>query len=86
MLATAGAMAGGISGFVGNPGGKIKAWMTVSLLFTNSISEIIMVRLQGDAAKPPAQRYNYKNCFDALFSVSTMPDNYPAYPMLILVT
>ncbi|KAG6829406.1 hypothetical protein H0H92_004608 [Tricholoma furcatifolium] len=41
--------AGGIAGFVGNPG------------------EIVMVRLQGDFAKPPEKRFNYKNCFDALF-------------------
>jgi len=48
-LALAGSMAGGIAGFVGNPG------------------EIVMVRLQGDFAKPPEQRFNYKHCFDALF-------------------
>ncbi|KAJ7744284.1 mitochondrial carrier domain-containing protein [Mycena maculata] len=48
-LALAGSMAGGIAGFVGNPG------------------EIVMVRLQGDFAKPPEKRFNYKNCFDALF-------------------
>ncbi|KAI5117772.1 hypothetical protein M0805_003591 [Coniferiporia weirii] len=29
--------------------------------------EIIMVRLQGDFAKPPEKRLNYKNCFDGLF-------------------
>ncbi|KAG5729600.1 hypothetical protein E4T56_gene4150 [Termitomyces sp. T112] len=48
-LAMAGTMAGGIAGFVGNPG------------------EIVMVRLQGDFAKPPEKRFNYKYCFDALF-------------------
>ncbi|KAJ6564506.1 mitochondrial carrier domain-containing protein [Mycena capillaripes] len=48
-LAAAGSMAGGIAGFMGNPG------------------EIVMVRLQGDFAKPPEKRFNYKNCFDALF-------------------
>ncbi|KAF8223260.1 mitochondrial carrier [Tricholoma matsutake] len=48
-LAAAGSMAGGIAGFVGNPG------------------EIVMVRLQGDFAKPPEKRFNYKHCFDALF-------------------
>ncbi|KAH8109996.1 mitochondrial carrier [Phellopilus nigrolimitatus] len=48
-LALAGSMAGGIAGFVGNPG------------------EIIMVRLQGDFAKPPEKRLNYKNCFDGLY-------------------
>lgn len=29
--------------------------------------EIVMVRLQGDFAKPPEKRFNYKHCFDALF-------------------
>lgn len=29
--------------------------------------EVVMVRLQGDFAKPPEQRFNYKHCFDALF-------------------
>lgn len=29
-----------------------------------------MVRLQGDFAKPPEKRFNYKNCFDALYRVS----------------
>ncbi|KAI0777902.1 dicarboxylic acid transporter [Irpex lacteus] len=29
--------------------------------------EIIMVRMQGDAAKPIEKRLNYKHCFDALF-------------------
>ncbi|KAH9173820.1 dicarboxylic acid transporter [Lactarius sanguifluus] len=48
-LALAGSMAGGIAGFVGNPG------------------EIVMVRLQGDFAKAPEKRFNYKHCFDALF-------------------
>ncbi|KAI0251044.1 dicarboxylic acid transporter [Lactifluus subvellereus] len=48
-LALAGSMAGGIAGFIGNPG------------------EIVMVRLQGDFAKPPEKRFNYKHCFDALF-------------------
>ncbi|ESK92495.1 mitochondrial dicarboxylate carrier [Moniliophthora roreri MCA 2997] len=48
-LGLAGSMAGGIAGFVGNPG------------------EIVMVRLQGDFAKPPEKRFNYKHCFDALF-------------------
>jgi hypothetical protein len=32
-------------------------------------TEIIMVWLQGDFAKPPEKRFNYKNCFDALFRV-----------------
>lgn len=48
-LGLAGSMAGGIAGFVGNPG------------------EIVMVRLQGDFAKAPEKRFNYKHCFDALF-------------------
>ncbi|KAM5543951.1 hypothetical protein V8D89_002568 [Ganoderma adspersum] len=29
--------------------------------------EIIMVRLQGDFAKPPEKRLNYKNCIDGLY-------------------
>ncbi|KAH9913694.1 dicarboxylic acid transporter [Epithele typhae] len=48
-LAMAGCMAGGIAGFVGNPG------------------EILMVRMQGDFAKPPEKRLNYKNAIDGLF-------------------
>lgn len=48
-LAASGSMAGGIAGFVGNPG------------------EIVMVRLQGDFAKPPEKRFNYKHCLDALY-------------------
>ncbi|EMD32359.1 hypothetical protein CERSUDRAFT_88006 [Gelatoporia subvermispora B] len=47
-LALAGSMAGGIAGFIGNPG------------------EIMMVRLQGDFAKPPEKRLNYKNCIDGM--------------------
>jgi hypothetical protein len=35
----------------------------------NVRTEIVMVRLQGDFAKPPEKRFNYKNCFDALFRV-----------------
>jgi len=35
----------------------------------DSASEIVMVRLQGDFAKPPEKRFNYKNCFDALYRV-----------------
>ncbi|KAI0314422.1 dicarboxylic acid transporter [Amylostereum chailletii] len=50
-LALAGSMAGGIAGLVGNPGGMF----------------LRCVRLQGDFAKPPEQRFNYKHCFDALF-------------------
>ncbi len=50
-----GYLAGGISGFVGNPG------------------EIIMVRMQGDKAKPPEKRFNYKHSIDALIRVSPFP-------------
>jgi hypothetical protein len=31
--------------------------------------EIVMVRLQGDFAKAPEKRFNYKHCFDALYRV-----------------
>ncbi|KAL5521235.1 hypothetical protein ACEPAG_9158 [Sanghuangporus baumii] len=48
-LSLAGSMAGGIAGFVGNPG------------------EIIMVRMQGDFAKPPEKRLNYKHSLDGLY-------------------
>ena len=37
-----------------------------------------MVRLQGDFAKPPEKRFNYKNCFDALFRVRlSYPIHFP---------
>jgi len=32
-------------------------------------AEIIMVRLQADAAKPLEKRLNYKNCFDGLYKM-----------------
>jgi len=32
-------------------------------------AEIIMVRLQADAAKPVEKRLNYKNCFDGLYKM-----------------
>ncbi|KAG8762504.1 Mitochondrial dicarboxylate transporter [Serendipita sp. 397] len=32
-------------------------------------AEIIMVRMQGDFAKAPEKRLNYKHCFDGLFKV-----------------
>ncbi|KAJ7870861.1 mitochondrial carrier domain-containing protein, partial [Mycena leptocephala] len=35
--------------------------------FIGNPSEIVMVRLQGNFAKPPEQQFNYKNCFDVLF-------------------
>lgn len=28
--------------------------------------------MQGDMAKPPEKRLNYKHCFDALFRVSSL--------------
>ncbi|KIY47727.1 mitochondrial carrier [Fistulina hepatica ATCC 64428] len=31
--------------------------------------EIVMVRMQGDFAKPPEKRFNYKHCFDALYKM-----------------
>jgi len=30
-----------------------------------------MVRMQGDLAKPPEKRLNYKHCFDGLYKVIT---------------
>ncbi|KAJ7922754.1 mitochondrial carrier domain-containing protein [Mycena leptocephala] len=35
--------------------------------FVGNPGEIVMVRLQGDFAKPLEKRFNYKNCFDVLF-------------------
>ncbi|KAJ7892385.1 mitochondrial carrier domain-containing protein [Mycena leptocephala] len=35
--------------------------------FVGNPGEIVMVRLQGDFAKPAGKQFNYKNCFDALF-------------------
>ncbi|KAB5588263.1 Mitochondrial dicarboxylate transporter [Ceratobasidium theobromae] len=31
--------------------------------------EILMVRMQGDFAKPPEKRLNYKHCFDGLYKM-----------------
>ena len=55
--------------------GKSRRYVLVNLLGilggSNTFpSEIVMVRLQGDFAKPPEKRFNYKHCFDALFRVS----------------
>jgi dicarboxylate transporter 10 len=62
-------LAGGIAGFIGNPGGMCLC--SVCLHVINLLElEIVMVRLQGDFAKPPEKRFNYKHCFDALFRVS----------------
>ncbi|KAG5648685.1 hypothetical protein DXG03_000031 [Asterophora parasitica] len=68
-LAAAGSMAGGIAGLVGNPGGASSVCLPVLTPPSPSwlYSEIVMVRLQGDFAKPPEKRFNYKHCFDALF-------------------
>ena len=30
-----------------------------------------MVRMQGDLAKPPEKRLNYKHCFDGLYKVTS---------------
>ena len=66
--------AGGIAGFVGNPGGAFCTSLLPPLIarviyFNPCNTEIVMVRLQGDFAKPPEKRFNYKHCFDALFRV-----------------
>ena len=68
--------AGGIAGLIGNPGGwsqiasHVPSACLTSLFRDLSRTEIVMVRLQGDFAKPPEKRFNYKHCFDALFRVS----------------
>ena len=43
-------------------------------------AEIVMVRLQGDFAKPPEKRFNYKHCFDALFRVRLPESHTPSLP------
>jgi hypothetical protein len=55
--------------------GKPRRCVAVSFQFCSFLmislkTEIVMVRLQGDFAKPPEKRFNYKHCFDALFRVS----------------
>jgi hypothetical protein len=65
--------AGGIAGLIGNPGGtsSVPSFQVIFVGLTTSL-EIVMVRLQGDFAKPPEKRFNYKHCFDALFRVSSL--------------
>ena len=36
-----------------------------------SVTEILMVRMQGDFAKPPEKRLNYKNSVHGLYRVRT---------------
>ncbi|KAH7907068.1 hypothetical protein BJ138DRAFT_1182675 [Hygrophoropsis aurantiaca] len=43
--------------------------------------EVVMVRLQGDFAKPPEKRFNYKHCFDALFRRLARHNTMPAHPV-----
>ncbi len=67
-------LAGGIAGLVGNPGGahevSPRACPEQNANFTwHTNVEIIMVRMQGDFAKPPEKRLNYKNCLDGLYRV-----------------
>ena len=62
-------IAGGIAGFIGNPGGKCPRHVCLHVIYSLLESEIVMVRLQGDFAKLPEKRFNYKHCFDALFRV-----------------
>lgn len=66
--------AGSIAGVVGNPG-EIVMVCHLTRLDLSSCNLICratstQVRLQGDFAKPPEKRFNYKHCFDALFRVS----------------
>lgn len=63
--------AGGIAGLVGNPGGACVCTSYHSCDWFSNLenTEIVMVRLQGDFAKQPEKRFNYKHCFDALFRV-----------------
>ena len=45
-------------------------------------TEIVMVRLQGDFAKPPEKRFNYKHCFDALYRVR-LSDSHSLLPRIL---
>ena len=70
--------AGGIAGLVGNPGGVFVTLIARVIVSNFGTTEIVMVRLQGDFAKPPEKRFNYKNCFDALFRVRlSYPIHFP---------
>lgn len=40
--------------------------------------------MQGDMAKPPEKRLNYKHCFDALFRVSPLSFLIPAQILKLL--
>ena len=40
--------------------------------------EIVMVRMQGDFAKPPEKRHNYKNSIDALVRVRSGAQSFAA--------
>ncbi|KAF7324598.1 hypothetical protein MKEN_00501100 [Mycena kentingensis (nom. inval.)] len=65
---------------IGATGKDVPAWklaaageygcvgLAVLLALSGTLAvQIVMVRLQGDFAKPPEKRFNYKHCFDALF-------------------
>ncbi|KAG7441521.1 uncharacterized protein BT62DRAFT_1080055 [Guyanagaster necrorhizus] len=65
-LAFAGSMGVDIKLFVDSCR-PLASFYLVVLLVSLGILEIVMVRLQGDFAKPLEKRFNYKNCIDALF-------------------
>ena len=47
-------------------------WCAIATWFISAARDqryLFQVRLQGDFAKSPEKRFNYKHCFDALFRV-----------------
>lgn len=71
LAASAAGVAGGIAG---NPAGASTfVCLTIETLsLTPALSpdpDIILVRMTADAGKAPADRMNYKHCFDGLFRI-----------------
>lgn len=71
LAASAAGVAGGIAG---NPAGESTfVSLTIETLsLTRALSpdpDIILVRMTADAGKAPADRMNYKHCFDGLFRI-----------------
>lgn len=67
-LAVAGSMGESLCGVLSTLADMLAAGGIAGIV--GNPGEIIMVRMQGDFAKPPEKRLNYKHCFDGLFKVS----------------
>lgn len=72
LAASAAGVAGGIAG---NPAGAstfvclTSETPSLTLALRRSDPDIILVRMTADAGKAPADRMNYKHCFDGLFRI-----------------